>query len=142
MGQAEVMLSAKEVDRLAAINRVLEGRSTQALAARPLGLSVRQAQRPCRAVRPSAVFDAICDIKPRLFGLGRVANPRDTARYRCGLRLAQTKNPSVLFVASSIKHYTRSAAAQALQRQAARMRHGNTFMRLPSPVFERNQKPC
>ena len=54
----------------------------------------------------SAVFDAICDIKPRLFGLGRVANPRDTTRYRCGLRLAQTKNPSVLFVASSIKHCT------------------------------------
>ncbi|TXD12595.1 hypothetical protein FUT63_14025 [Extensimonas vulgaris] len=74
MGQAEVMLSAKEVGRLVAINRVLEGRSTQALAA--------------RAVRPE------------------------------------------------------SAAAQALQRQAARMRHGNTFMRLPSPVFERNQKPC
>ena len=54
---------------------------------------------------PSAVFDAICDIKPRLFGPGRVANPRDTTRYRCGLRLAQTKNPSVLFVPSSIKHY-------------------------------------
>ena len=54
------------------------------------------------------MFDAICDIKPRLFGLGRVANPRDTTRYRCGLRLAQTKNPSVLFVASSIKHYTSS----------------------------------
>jgi len=55
----------------------------------------------------SAVFDAICDIKPRLFGPGCVANPRDTTRYRCGLRLAQTKNPSVLFVSSSIKHCTR-----------------------------------
>jgi len=69
------------------------------------------------------VFDAICDIKPRLFGLGRVANPRDTTRYRCGLRLAQTKNPSALLVASSIKHYTRHAAelvaARDMSREAA-----------------------
>jgi hypothetical protein len=52
------------------------------------------------------VFDAIWNIKPRLFGLGGVANPRDSYGYRYGLRLAQIKNPSVLFVPSSIKHCT------------------------------------
>ncbi|MBP7466355.1 MAG: hypothetical protein KA776_08875, partial [Pseudoxanthomonas sp.] len=52
----------------------------------------------------SAVFDAIWNIKPRLFGLGGVANPRDSYGYRSGLRLAQTKNPSVLFVPSSVQH--------------------------------------
>ncbi len=54
----------------------------------------------------SAVFDAVWNIKPRLFGLSGVANPRDSYGYRCGLRLAQTKNPPVLFVPSSIKHCT------------------------------------
>ena len=71
------------------------------------------------------MFDAIWNIKPRLFGLGGVASlagrtepearpfarheqpagavrvraqPRDSYGYRCGLRLAQAKNPSVLFV--------------------------------------------
>jgi len=52
------------------------------------------------------VFDAIWNIKPRLLGHGCVANPRDTARYRCGLRLALTQNPSVLFVPSSAEHHT------------------------------------
>ena len=52
------------------------------------------------------MFDAIWNIKPRLFGLGGVANPRDSYGYRSGLRLAQAKNPSVLFVPSSIKHCT------------------------------------
>ena len=55
----------------------------------------------------SAVFDAIWNIKPRLFGPGGVANPRDSYGYRSGLRLAQTKNPSVLFVPSSVQHCTR-----------------------------------
>ena len=68
--------------------------------------TMARATAPLCCAAPSAVFDAICDIKPRLFGPGRVANPRDTTRYRCGLRLAQTKNPSVLLVASSIKHCT------------------------------------
>lgn len=55
----------------------------------------------------SAVFHAFQPTKPRLFGHGHVANPRDTHGYRCGLRLALTKNPSVLFVLSSMKHCTR-----------------------------------
>jgi hypothetical protein len=38
-------------------------------------------------------------IKPRLSDQGGVANPRDTYRYRCGLRLALARNPSVLLVA-------------------------------------------
>ncbi|HRM95109.1 MAG TPA: hypothetical protein PLO08_16060, partial [Alicycliphilus sp.] len=50
---------------------------------------------------------AIWNIKPRLFGPGGVANPRDSYGYRSGLRLAQTKNPSVLFVPSSVQHCTR-----------------------------------
>ena len=81
----------------------------------------------------SAAFDAIWNIKPRLFGLGGVASlagrtepearpfarheqpagavrvraqPRDSYGYRCGLRLAQAKNPSVLFVPSSVNHCT------------------------------------
>ena len=40
------------------------------------------------------------------FGHGGVANPRDTYGYRCGLRLAISKNPSVLNVRSSMQHYT------------------------------------
>jgi hypothetical protein len=47
----------------------------------------------------SAVFHAIWHIKKRLFGPGGVANPRDTIRYRCGLRLARTKNPSFFICA-------------------------------------------
>src|SRR5262245_4761625 len=31
-------------------------------------------------------------MKPRISGQGVVANPRDTTRYRCGLRLALTRN--------------------------------------------------
>jgi hypothetical protein len=52
------------------------------------------------------VFHAIWHIKKRLFVSGGVANPRDTTRYRCGFRLARTKNPSFLFVPSSVKHCT------------------------------------
>ena len=48
----------------------------------------------------SAAFQAIWHIKKRLFGPGGVANPRDTTRYRCGLRLARTKNPSFFICAS------------------------------------------
>jgi len=32
--------------------------------------------------------------KKRLFAPGCIANPRDTTRYRCGLRLARTTHPS------------------------------------------------
>ena len=55
----------------------------------------------------SVVLHAIWHIKPRLLGHGGVANPRDTARYRCGLRLAMTQNPSVLYAPSSMQHCTR-----------------------------------
>ncbi len=34
-------------------------------------------------------------MKSRLSGHGGVANPRDTTRYRCGLRLALTRNASI-----------------------------------------------
>ena len=44
------------------------------------------------------MFDAIWNIKPRLFGLGGVAHPRDSYGYRSGLRLAQTK--SIGFICS------------------------------------------
>ena len=54
----------------------------------------------------SAVLHAIWHIKIRLFGQGCVANPRDTYGYRCGLRLALTKNPSFLFAPSSMQHCT------------------------------------
>jgi len=60
---------------------------------------------------PSVVFDAIWNIKPRLLSHGCVANPRDTARYRCGLRLALTQNPSVLLVPSSAEHHTSPSPA-------------------------------
>src|SRR3989344_1033002 len=59
---------------------------------------------------PRVVLHAIRHLKPRLFGQGCVANPRDTYWYRCGLRLALTKNPSVLNVPSSLQHHTRSAS--------------------------------
>ena len=36
-------------------------------------------------------------MKPRLCAQGGVANARDTARYRCALRLALNANPSVSF---------------------------------------------
>jgi hypothetical protein len=55
---------------------------------------------------PSVVLHAIRHIKPRLFGHGGVANPRDTYGCRCGLRLAISKNSSVLNVPSSMQHYT------------------------------------
>jgi hypothetical protein len=45
-------------------------------------------------------------MKKRLFGPGGVANPRHTTRYRCGLRLASTQSPSLLWVPSSVKHCT------------------------------------
>jgi hypothetical protein len=57
----------------------------------------------------SAVFHSIWNIKPRLLDHGRFANPRDTTRYRCGLRLALTQNASLLFVPSRAKHCTRLA---------------------------------
>jgi transposase len=44
-------MNQKEVERFAVINRVLDGHSSQALAAQQLGLSVRQIKRLCRAVR-------------------------------------------------------------------------------------------
>ncbi|ABE45325.1 hypothetical protein Bpro_3416 [Polaromonas sp. JS666] len=59
-----------------------------------------------KATGPSVVLHAIWHIKMRLFGHGGVANPRDTYGYRCGLRLALTKNPSFLFVPSSMQHHT------------------------------------
>ena len=36
-------------------------------------------------------------MKTRLAGHGGVANPRDTSGYRCGLRLALTRNASISF---------------------------------------------
>ena len=57
----------------------------------------------------SVVLHAIRHRKPRLFGQGCVANPRDTYRYRCGLRLALTKNPSAFNVPSSMQHHTSTA---------------------------------
>ncbi len=44
-------MSAKELDRLEILNRVLERRLTQAQAARQLGRSVRQIERLCRKLR-------------------------------------------------------------------------------------------
>src|SRR5262245_35650841 len=38
---------------------------------------------------PSAVFDAMWNIKPRIWPPGVVANPRDADGHRCGLRLAR-----------------------------------------------------
>lgn len=88
MGQAEVMLSAKEVDRLAVINRVLEGRSTQALAAQQLGLSVRQVKRLCRAVRTEGA--AALASKRR----GQPSNRRiDTQRKNAIMALVQEHYP-------------------------------------------------
>jgi hypothetical protein len=51
-------------------------------------------------VIPGAVFHSIWLIKKRLFGPGGVANPRDTTRYRCGLRLARTQNSRFFMGAS------------------------------------------
>ncbi len=48
----------------------------------------------------SAVLHAVQHIKPRLWPRGVVANPRDTTRYRCGLRLATGPNPSIFLSAS------------------------------------------
>ena len=44
-------MSAKELNRLEVLGRVLERRLTQAQAARQLGLSVRQVERLCRKLR-------------------------------------------------------------------------------------------
>jgi hypothetical protein len=59
-----------------------------------------------RVAKPALVqcFNAIWHIKRCLFGPGGVADPRDTTRYRCGLRLARTKNPS--FFICAIKRET------------------------------------
>jgi hypothetical protein len=54
----------------------------------------------CSAV----VFQSIWNIKPRLLAHGRVANPRDTTRYRFGLRLGLTQNASRLVVPSRAKN--------------------------------------
>jgi hypothetical protein len=43
----------------------------------------------------STSFHKYAHMKSRLSGHGRVANPRDTTRYRCGLRLALTRNASI-----------------------------------------------
>lgn len=53
--QARVMLSEKEVDRLAVIGRVLSKELSQSIAAEQLGLSVRQIKRLCRGVRESGM---------------------------------------------------------------------------------------
>ena len=42
--------------------------------------------------RTSAVFDAMWNIKPRIWPPGVVANPRDAYGHRCGLRLARRPN--------------------------------------------------
>lgn len=73
MVQTKVMLSEKEVDRLAVINRVREGRSTQALAAQQLGLSVRQVKRLCRTVRVEGAA-----------ALAQPTRAPKIARERCG----------------------------------------------------------
>ena len=49
-----------------------------------------------KSTMPSLVVHTIRHLKPRLFAQCVVASPRDTRRYRCGLRLALDKNPSVL----------------------------------------------
>ncbi|MGQ0711724.1 MAG: hypothetical protein ACT4NV_18470, partial [Rhodoferax sp.] len=54
----------------------------------------RQMPEGIRRRTASAVLHPIRHLKPRLFAQGVVANPRDTYGYRCGLRLALTKNPS------------------------------------------------
>ena len=64
-----------------------------------------------RASQPVAdhrvVFHSIWNIKTHLLAHGRVANPRDTTGYRCGLRLALTQNASFLLVPSRVQHHTR-----------------------------------
>ena len=60
----------------------------------------RRVQQLSCAVATSAVLHAVQHIKPRLWPRGVVANPRDTTRYRCGLRLATGPNPSVFLSAS------------------------------------------
>lgn len=50
MPEGLVTMSAKEVDRLSIIGRVLERRISQKAAARMMGLSTRQVRRMCRAV--------------------------------------------------------------------------------------------
>jgi hypothetical protein len=61
------------------------------------------------------MFHAIWLIKKRLFGPGGVANPCDSTRYRCGLRLARTKNSSFFMGASKRKtstlHWNRQLTA-------------------------------
>ncbi|MDP3755097.1 hypothetical protein, partial [Polaromonas sp.] len=66
----------------------------------------RTAQPAYPTIEASAVLHSIWHLKPRLFAQGVVANPRDTCGYRCGLRLALSKNPSVLNVPSRAQHYT------------------------------------
>ena len=81
-----------------------------------LGMLLPCGDCPCCAVgtlEPSAVLHPVWHIKRRLFGHGCVANPRDTFGYRCGLRLALTKNPSVLFVRSRMHHCTSSGPCAA-----------------------------
>ena len=43
----------------------------------------------------STPFHKYTHMKPRLSGHGGVVNPRDTSRYRFGLRLALTRDPSI-----------------------------------------------
>jgi hypothetical protein len=78
------------------------------------------------------VLHAIQHLKPRLFGHGGVANPRDTYGYRCGLRLAPTKNPSVLNVPSSMQHHTRpgsrSRGGHAAKRSDSNVKAGKAWV--------------
>ncbi|WP_265285155.1 hypothetical protein [Verminephrobacter aporrectodeae] len=61
-------------------------------------------------------------MKLRLSRHGGVANPRDTSGYRCGLRLAMTRNASVSFCAAirRAEHYRADLSAGRLAQRRFR----------------------
>lgn len=71
---------------------------------------------PVRAQAPIAVLHSIWNIKSRLWVHGPVANPRDTPRYRCGLRLTPTQDASLLLIPSRAIRCTSQGTASPLSR--------------------------
>jgi hypothetical protein len=91
---------------------------------------------------PSVLSQKYVAMKPRLWGPCGIANPRDTTRYRCGLRLAWTPKPTLsscnLFLRQNTSCRIRRRSRQSqcercalvglrpcCQRAAHQLRHGS-----------------
>ncbi len=72
-------MSAKELDRLEIIGRVVERRLTQRKAAERLDLSVRQVERLCRAFRTDGATGLVSRTRGRPSNRKLAAVPRDRA---------------------------------------------------------------